>query len=80
MPPHMGNQGDFVLDLEFTPDGNRLTTAGARWNPTQFSRLIHLFTRLWTTRVCEPDAVLNCIGRFFPSGSKQTFSVSPLIS
>src|SRR5262245_19493623 len=44
-------------------------------------RLIHFFTRLWMTRtVGEPASVLNSVGRFFPSGSKQTFSVSPLIS
>jgi hypothetical protein len=47
--------------------------------PLIFSRY-WLFTRLWTTSVCEPDSLLNCVGRFYPSGSKQTFSVSPLIS
>jgi hypothetical protein len=44
------------------------------------SRLIHLFTRLWTTSVCAPDSALNSVGRFFPSGSKHSFSVSSLIS
>jgi hypothetical protein len=51
-----------------------------RCPPSLLSRLIHFFTRLWTTSVCAPDTPLNSVGRFFPSGSKQTFSVSPLIS
>ncbi len=38
--------GDFVLDLEFTPDGNRLATAGARWNPTQ-GGLMAEQVRIW---------------------------------
>ena len=45
-----------------------------------FSQLLHFFTRLWTTNVWEPELLLNSVGRFFPSSSKQTFSVSPSIS
>jgi hypothetical protein len=44
-------------------------------------QLIHFLTRLWTlTKVSEPAGLLNSVGRFFPSSSKQTFSVSPSIS
>jgi hypothetical protein len=44
-------------------------------------RLNYFLTRLWTlTKFSEPAGLLNSVGRFFPWGSKQTFSVSPSIS
>ena len=41
-------------------------------------RSIHVFARRWTTSVVgDPAAVLNSVGRFFPSGSKHSVMVSP---
>ncbi len=49
--------------------------------PVLTEGLIYFLTRLWTlTKFSEPGALLNSVGRFFPWGSKQTFSVSPSIS
>jgi hypothetical protein len=43
--------------------------------------LAYFLARLWTMRtVLDPAVDLNSVGRFFPSGSKHTFSVSPSIS